>query len=66
MSKIKTISGNYYKHIGDGTKSFRYSLTPLGTLQRDKYRANTFITVNDSFNIIYFNQNVTPNPTELD
>lgn len=66
LSKIKTISGNYYKHIGDGTKSFRYSLTPLGTLQRDKYRANTFITVNDSFNIIYFNQNVTPNPTELD
>lgn len=66
LSKIKTISGNYYKHIGDGTKSFRYSLTPLGTLPNDKYRANTFIIVGNSFRTIYFNQNVTPNPTELD
>lgn len=66
LSKIKTISGNYYKHVGNGTKSFRYSLTPLGTLPNDKYRANTFITVGSSFSTIYFNQNVTPNPTELD
>lgn len=66
LSKTKTISGNYYKHTGDGTKSFRYSLTPLGTLPRDKYRADTFITVGSNFNTIYFNQNVTPNPTELD
>ena len=66
LSKIKTISGNYYKHTGDGTKSCRYSLTPLGTLPNDKYRANTFITVGSSFGTIYFNQNVTPNPTELD
>ena len=66
LSKIKTISGNYYKHIGDGTKSFKYSLTPLGTLPNDKYRANTFIIVGNSFRTIYFNQNVTPNPTELD
>lgn len=66
LSKIKTISGNYYKHVGAGTKSFRYSLTPLGTLPNDKYRANTFIIVGNSFRTIYFNQNVTPNPTELD
>lgn len=66
LSKIKTISGNYYKHIGDGTKSFRYSLTPLGTLPNDKYRADTFITVGSNFTIIYFNQNITPDPTELD
>lgn len=66
LSKIKTISGNYYKHTGNGTKSFRYSLTPLGTLPNDKYRANTFIIVGNSFRTIYFNQNVTPNPTELD
>ena len=66
LSKIKTISGNYYKHIGDGTKSFKYNLTPLGTLPNDKYRANTFIIVGNSFRTIYFNQNVTPNPTELD
>ena len=66
LSKIKTISGNYYKHTGDGTKSFKYSLTPLGTLPNDKYRANTFIIVGNSFRTIYFNQNVTPNPTELD
>ena len=66
LSKIKTISGNYYKHTGTGTKSCRYSLTPLGTLPNDKYRANTFITVGSNFRTIYFNQNVTPNPTELD
>ena len=66
LSKTKTISGNYYKHTGDGTKSFKYSLTPLGTLPNDKYRANTFIIVGNSFRTIYFNQNVTPNPTELD
>ena len=66
LSKTKTISGNYYKHVGDGTKSFRYSLTPLGTLPRDKYRADTFITVGSNFRTIYFNQNVTPNPIELD
>ena len=66
LSKIKAVSGNYYKHTGTGTKSCRYSLTPLGTLPNDKYRANTFITVGSSFGTIYFNQNVTPNPTELD
>lgn len=66
LSKIKTISGNYYKHTGTGTKSCRYSLTPLGTLPRDKYRADTFITVGSNFRTIYFNQNVTPNPIELD
>ena len=66
LSKIKTVSGNYYKHIGDGTKSFRYSLTPLGTLSGDQYHPNAFITVQDSFSTIYFNKNVTPIPTELD
>lgn len=65
LSKVKAVSGNYYKHTGTGTKSYRYSLTPLGTLPRDKYRANTFITVGSSFGTIYFNQNVTPNPIEL-
>ena len=66
LSKIKTISGNYYKHVGDGTKSFRYSLTPLGTLSGDQYHPNAFITAEDSFSTIYFNKNVTPIPTELD
>ena len=66
LSKIKAANGNYYKHTGDGTKSYRYSLTPLGTLPRDKYRAESLIAINDNFYIIYFNQNVTPNPTELD
>ena len=66
MSKTKTISGNYYKHVGDGTKSFRYSLTPLGTLSGDQYHPNAFIKAEDSFSTIYFNKNVTPIPTELD
>ena len=66
LSRIKAISGNYYKHTGDGTKSFRYSLTPLGTLPRNKYHAERFIEVNSRFSTIHFNQDVTPNPTELD
>lgn len=66
LSKVKTISGDYYRHTGHGTKSYRYSLTPLGTLPCDKYRAGSFIAVGNHLYKIYFNQNVTPNPAELD
>lgn len=38
----------------------------MGTLPRDKYRADGFININDTINTIYFNQNVTPDPTKLD
>lgn len=38
----------------------------MGTLLRDKYRAKTFIEVGHIFSTIYFNQNITPDPTKLD